>query len=391
MFSRKSIMYYTLQTSSSTLLSRFLGIIRELLQVRYLGVSPLSDAFIIALSVPTSMRKFFAEGSLSSAIVPALVQKMKNEGQQAVNRFMTLAFLFFESFIALFCLFCIYFAPQIVEILVPGFTGEQATYATQFLRILMPFILFISSAALFGGALQAAGHFLVPALGPALLNVMYIAGLLLCLAFELPIAVLCYIIVSGALMLAIVHLFVYSTLHFKFGSISEYDFPLFKKVFLNFLWSFLSRGVSEAGFYIDKWFASFLPTGSVTLIYYANRFMNIPLGTFGVAFSTILLPHFSRVHASKPKRLLFHINEALKIILWVMIPVAVIMWFLSYKILTTLFVSDHFSFEHAREASHILQAFLIGVCFFAINTIVVNIYYALHGTWFYNYICSKCQ
>jgi putative peptidoglycan lipid II flippase len=135
----------------------------------------------------------------------------------------------------------------------------------------------------------------------------------------------------------------------------------------------------EIGNFIDTSFASYLPKGSVSLIYYANRFMGIPLGVFATAFATILLPHFSRITAYAPSRLSFYLLETAKFIAWVTIPVALIMSFFADTIFSTMF-SDKFTADQVHEAGSILIAYTAGLFFASFNKILISIYYALRNT-----------
>ena len=166
MLTRKSIMKKTAQVASSTLISRFLGVLREILTVRYMGASALSDAYITAFKVPNTLRRLFAEGALSAAFVPTVVQKIKAGGKQSVASMMTLGFLVFESMVLLICLLTILYADSFIALIAPGFSPEQIENSGLFLRILMPFLFFVSSSALLTGPLQAVGHFFIPAFGP---------------------------------------------------------------------------------------------------------------------------------------------------------------------------------------------------------------------------------
>ncbi len=380
MFTRKSIMQKTMQVGGSTLISRCLGIVREILQVRYMGASALSDAFITAWKVPNSLRKIFAEGALSAVFVPSIVQTIRKEGRQAINGLMSLGFVVFEGMVLLLCIIVMTYSDAFVALIAPGFSIEQIRAAAQFLRILMPFIFLISTSALLAAPLQAVGHFFVPAFGPVLLNIVYILGLVVCLTFNFPITVLCWFILAGGLLQLVAHIAAYIQHNFGFGGISKQDFKKFGWVLLRFIPCLLSMSVMELGLFIDTSFASLLSKGSVSLIYYANRFMGIPLGVFAVALSTILLPHFSRVSSYAPKRLGFYLLEATKLVAWVTIPMTIVMMFLSKKIFITLLVSDKFSLAQAHEAGTILIASLIGLFFFAINKILLNVYYSLHHT-----------
>lgn len=369
-----------MQVGGWTLVSRCLGIVRELLTVRYIGASAVSDAFITAWKIPNSLRKIFAEGALSAAFVPSIVQTVRTEGRQAISGLMSLAFLVFEGIVLLLSMIGMLYANPVIAFIAPGFSPEQVIAGAQFLHILMPFIFLISTSALLAGPLQAVGHFFVPAVGPVLLNIIYIAGLIICLSFKLPITALCWFIMAGGVVQLMAHIIAYLRLQFGFGWITQRDLRKFGWVLLRFVPCLLSMSVMELGLFIDTSFASLLSKGSVSLLYYANRFMGIPLGVFAVALSTILLPHFSRVSSYAPKRLGFYLLEATKLVWWVTVPIAITMMLLSHKIFITLFLSEKFSLTQAHEAGTILIASLLGLFFFAINKILLNVYYSLHHT-----------
>jgi putative peptidoglycan lipid II flippase len=376
---KKSIMKKTIQIGSSTLISRFLGIIREYLMVRYLGAGAGSDAFVTAFKIPSSLRKIFAEGALSAAFLPSFVSALRKKESDAYS-LMSLAFVLFEGSLLVLCGIIMIFAPTIIGFIAPGFSAEQVALTVPLVRILMPFIFFISSSALLAGALQAVGNFFVPAFGPILLNIVFIFGLLICWFLQLPVAYLCFFILFGGFLQFVQHILAYFKLNFSFGRITTHTWHSFSGILAKFFMCLLSMSVMEINLFIDTSFASYLPVGNITLIYYANRFMGIPLGVFAVAFSTILLPHFSRIGTYAPKRLNFYLLESAKLIFWVTLPCTLAMIFFADKIFTTLFLSDFFSLQQAHEAGAILTAFVIGLFFFAYNKIILNIYYAMHET-----------
>ena len=242
----------------------------------------------------------------------------------------------------------------------------------------MPFIFFLSSSALLTGALQAIDHFFISAFSPVLLNIIFIMGLLTCITFNLSVDILCYFILFGGFLQFMAHLFVYTRLQFKFGPINQEAWQNLKSVLLRFIPCCISMGFVEISLMVDKVFASYLPAGSISSIHYAHRFMGIPLGVFAVAFSTILLPHFSRVSTYAPKRLSFYLLESAKLIFWITIPVTFIMSFFSFNIFETIFLAKNFSLEHVMVSRSVLNAFLIGLFFFALNKILLNLFYALH-------------
>jgi putative peptidoglycan lipid II flippase len=132
--------------------------------------------------------------------------------------------------------------------------------------------------------------------------------------------------------------------------------------------------------FLDESLASYLPVGSISLIYYANRFMGIPLGAFATAFSTILLPQFARISSYAPSRLSFYLYESTKLIFWVTVPITILMIYFADKIFITLFLSSKFPMTKVIEAQYILIAFLLGLFFFSLNKILTNIYYSMHDT-----------
>lgn len=378
--SKQAIRKNTMQIAALTLLSRGFGIFRELLMVRYLGVSGLSDAFLTAYKIPNLLRKAFAEGALSAAFIPTVVQTVRKDGPASIGSMMTLGFILFEGLVLCIVFIVMLFADTLLHYIVPGFTEAQIQVCVPMLRVLMPFIFFISSSALLAGPLQAVNHFFVPAFGPILLNIVFIIGLLICLLFDLPVLIFCWFVIAGGFLLLLSHLIAYIKLHFKFGAIRKKDVKQFGSILVKFLLCLPAVSIMEVNSFIDTSFASYLVEGSISLINYANRFVGIPLGVFAVAFSTTLLPHVSRVSSYAPKRLHYYLLESTKMVLWVTLPVVLLMWLMSNQIFLT-FLPKQVSAAQIHEAATILKVFLIGLFFFSINKILLNMFYALHMTW----------
>jgi putative peptidoglycan lipid II flippase len=381
MSSKNTIKQKMLLVSLSTLMSRLLGIIREFLIGRYLGASAVSDVFFTAYKIPNTFRKIFAEGALSAAFVPSIVQTVRTKGRDGVGNIMSLAFLIFEGTLLLLSAFIMYYAADFIRLIASGFSEEQVIMATPWLRILMPFIFFISSSALLAGALQAVNHFFVPAFSPTLLNIVFILGALTCTYFNLPTTYLCWFILTGGLLQLLWHIAAYLKLEFGFSAIRWQNLQEFKPILIKFILCLPATGIEEISLFIDTNFASHLPSGSISLLNYAARFRGIPLGIFGVAISTILLPHFSKISTYAPKRLSFYLLESTKLIIWLMLPVALLMGFFAQDIFVTIFVSKKFSVAQAYQAAFILRISLIGLIALSLNKIMRNIFYSLHNTW----------
>lgn len=379
---KKSIIKKTIGVGSSTLASRVLGIIREVMQAQYLGVNAMSDAFTTAFRIPNSFRKVFVEGALSASLVPPFVNAMRNDKKKMVDSLILLALIIFEGFLLCLCGLFMWQAEWIIQLMCPGFSPEQVARTVPMLRILMPFIFFISSSAVFGSALQAVNHFFIPAITPAFMNVVYIGSLALCIAQDLPITYYCYSIMVAGVVQLIAHIITYLRLDFSFAKVTRETWAHFRPIGLNVLFCILCVGMtSEISLIIDTVFASYLPAGSMSLMNYAIRFMGIPLGLFASALSTITLPYFSRVSSYAPKRLSFFMVEASKLVFWVTIPMMLIMGFLGEKIFHTIFLSSKFSLAQVLEARMILIAFLVGLFSLSLNKILLNLYYSRHVMW----------
>lgn len=142
----------------------------------------------------------------------------------------------------------------------------------------------------------------------------------------------------------------------------------------------IGMGAIEINLFIDQAIASYLPSGSISLLQYTYGFVRVPLGIFAVTFSTILLSHFSQVSSYAPGRMGFYLLESAKIVLWVTLPASIMMIFLSKQLFYTTLLSARFTLDHVNQASILLSLFLSGLFFMSFNKIVLNIYYALHET-----------
>lgn len=378
---KKTLLNKLMQTGSATLLSKLLGFVREIFFIKYLGVSATADAFWTAYQLPGSLRKIFSEGALSASLVPTLVDTMRTQQKKVVHSLMLLALILFEGIILLACFFAFWKAGAIIHFLRPGFGPERIELTEPLFKILLPLILFVSSSAIISSALQSVNHFIIPALGPAIINIAFIGSAMLCLNRALPVCYFCCFVLIGGLVQLVIHLIAYFRFNFSFARIDRQTWLCFKPVTAKFLFCSLSVGISELSLIIDSMFASYLPAGSVALMSYSSRFMGIPLGIFASSLSIILLPHLSRMSRYAPKRLSFYLLESAKMVLWITLPATILMIFFSEKIFHTLFLSENFTALHVIKAQAILTAFSLGMFALALNKILHNIFYAMHITW----------
>ena len=373
----RSILKKSSQIGILTLFSRCLAFAREFLLIRFLGLGAQSDAFFMAFRVPNTMRKIFAEGALSSVLVPALVKIDKERGRDGANRLMTLSFLFVETLLLLFCLWVFFNARTVFSIIAPGFNEQQIIYGVQFLKILVSFILFISSSAVLAAALQSKNKFLIPAVAPAFLNIFYVGSLLVCMKLGLSVNTFCACMVSASVVACIMHFIVYFKNNFSFYMPDRESLRSFGVMLWNFIPYVISLSIVEVNFMIDLRFTSFLPPGSISMIRYAFRFIGIPLGVLVASFATVLLTHFARIGSENEEELSFNLFEAIKFIVWTIVPIIFVMGLFSQEIFSTLYSNGPEMVEKVMKTRAIFLVFLGGLISFSLNRILLNVFYAL--------------
>jgi len=374
----RSIIKKAAGIGSSTLVSRFFAYIREILMIRFLGVGAISDAFIIALRVPNSLRKALAEGGLSSVLVPALIRAERQDGVGGLNRLLTLSFIVIQPMIILLIVGMSYGAEYIVYWMSPGASTVQLAASAKFLKILAPFILFLSSSSVLASALQATHRFFLPSIAPALLNCIYIGFLLLSLCFSWTVETFCWTMILASIFNFLIHVFVCLAHNFTFSFPDKQAWQEFKVVGLQLLPCLLTVVIGEINFWIDSGFASFLPSGTISLLKYAYQFVNIPLGVIATSLSMVLLPHFAKIGDSK-KELGLYLAEAIKFVTWMMLPITIVMIYCSREIFETMFLSPSFTADHVSQAQWNMNAYLLGLTFFALEKILMNAFYALRA------------
>lgn len=375
----RSIIKKALGVGSSTLLSRFFAYIREILLIKYLGIGFISDAFFIALRVPNSLRKVFAEGALSSVLVPAFIHAEAKYGNSGMNRLLTLSFVMIETLVGLIVIGMYFFADYIVYGMAPGASVEQLQASVRFLKILAPFILFLSSSAVLASVLQATHRFFIPSIAPAFLNFLYVLFLFVGIYFSWSVETFCWFMIIASVINLLVHIWVCLLYNFKIQSPDKQTWHGLLQIVLQLLPCLLSVAIGEINFWIDSGFASYLESGTLSLLRYAYQFVNIPLGVMVSSLSIVLLPYFAKIGHSK-QELGRYLSEAITFVVWMMLPMTFVMIFCSREIFETMFSSDTFTSYHVTQAQLNMNAYVLGLTFFALEKILLNAFYALQST-----------
>ncbi|SDG51298.1 putative peptidoglycan lipid II flippase [Pseudomonas benzenivorans] len=365
--------------SVMTLLSRVLGMIRDMVVAAYFGSGPAADAFFIAFKIPNFLRRLFAEGAFAQAFVPVLseyrTQRSLAEVKQLVDRTAGYLGLTLTALTAL----GVVASPYLIMLFAPGFRSEPAKLelAGELLQITFPYLLLISLTAFCGGVLNSYGRFAVPSFTPVLLNVCMIgAAIYLTPYFEQPIMALAWgVLIAGVAQLlfqlpflARIKLLPLPKLHRDEGV---------RRIMLLMVPALFGVSVSQINLLLDTVLASLLQTGSVSWLYYADRLSELPLGAFGIAIGTVILPSLSRQHAADdPKAFSATIDWALRMVLLVGVPAALALAILAEPLIATLFHYGAMTERDVLQSANALKAYSLGVLAFMLIKVLAPAFFA---------------
>lgn len=370
--------------ASLTLISRLLGFVRDLLVARFLGAGILADAFFVAFRIPNLLRSIFAEGALTSAFVPVFADELskgKAQGREALRS--VCGFLLAAS--TLTTIAAIIFAPQIVALIAPGFLddGSKSTICVHLTRIMLPYIIFVSLIALVNSALNSAHIYGASAMAQVVMNVTLIIGAAAAEMFpqERGINILAIsVIVGGAAQLIS-----------QFPALKKAGFDIIpstrmftkpvKLIIKLMIPGLVGACVYQLQMFINTLFASLLPEGSVSHIYYADRLAQLPLGVFSIALASVLLPNLSGARArSDGKAFAGHLSDSLRYTSFLIIPLSFGMFFFSTDITTVLFERGEFSHESSLMSAAVLSAYCFGLWSASVQSMVVRAFAAMKDT-----------
>lgn len=370
--------------ASATMLSRVLGYVRDAVIAFAFGAGMFSDAFFVAFRISNLLRRLVGEGALTSSFVPIFTEEHDCRELESTREFVSSIFTLMLFSLTILAVLGILFAGPIVSLMSPGFKADPQKFAitVSLTRWMFPYMIFIGLMAIAMGVLNSLRHFFAPALSPVLFNLAIIASvLLLSPLFSLPIYALAIgVLIGGVLQFALQLPFLKARgmlpeLCFKFKD------PAIWRVFKLMGPASIGVGVYQLNIFVTLWFASRLAEGSVSYLYYAGRLMELPMGVFGVAISTALLPSLSG-HVIRQEWDAFRTSFAfvLRTLNFLMIPAAVGLFVLSYPIVELLFTRGEFGSVAANESSVALYYYCIGLVPISLSRVLSSVFYSLKDT-----------
>ena len=369
-----------LAVSSLTFVSRILGYVRDFVIARSFGAGLATDAFFVAFRIPNLLRRLFAEGAFSQAFVPVLAEHKNRQSMDETRRLIDgVATALFLALVVTAAL-GVAVSPAIVYLSAPGFARDPAKFelTVLMLRICFPYIAFISLVALAAGILNTWNRFAVPAITPALLNVAFIgAAVFFADHFHPPIVALAWaVFAGGVLQLAFQVPFL-----LRLGVLPRWrlnlSHPGVRRVLKIIAPATFGVAVAQISLLLNTIFASFLPSGSVSWLYYADRLMELPAGMLGVALGTILLPSLSKYHADANREEYARLLDwGLRMTVLLAVPAAAALAVIAMPLVASLFHYGRFGAEDAWMTCRALVAYSIGLIGMILVKILAPGFYA---------------
>ena len=370
--------------ASFTFLSRILGLIRDMVIAKIFGSGILTDAFFVAFRIPNLLRRLFGEGSLTAAFVPVFSEHLSKDKEDALR--LANGFLSILSFIlAIIAVAGVLIAPLIVRIQAYGFGTESYEYKLTVLlaRITFPYVFFICLVAFFMGVLNSFKHFAAPSAAPIFLNLSLIGSAFL-ISPHLSVPILGLAI--GVLIGGFLQLFLQIPWAIRYGidiipSFKNIYHPGIKKIGTLMIPAIFGAAVYQLNQFVSTFLASFLPRGSISWLYYADRLVQFPLGVFAISISTASLPSLSdHMAVNEKEEFIKTLKRALNLTFFISIPSAIGLILLGEPIVMILFERGAFHHSDTINTSYALTFYAIGLCAFSAVRVLVNAFYAMKDT-----------
>ncbi len=376
----KQLAKSTSLVGSMTLISRIVGFVRDMLVAQYFGAGAQYDAFLVAFKLPNFFRSLLAEGAFSQSFVPLLSEYRDKKSPEETKHYINACAGSLAFVVSIVTILGILGAPYLVRAFAPGFeaSGERFVLATDMLRITFPYLLLISMTAFVAGVLNTYGKFAAPAFGPTLLNVAMIGTILFLTPFlQTPIMTLAWGVLLGGVLQFVFQIPFLSHIQIKPRPRLGFKNEGVQRLLRLMVPLIYGASILQINLLINTMFASMLPDGSISWLYYAERMMQFPLGVFGVALSTVALSHLSKGHAQKNHT---HYNDILdwsmKFAWLIALPAAVGLGVLAKPILVALFQYGEFTANDVMQSEKALIFFSIGLLAFILVKVLSVACYA---------------
>ncbi len=366
----------------ATMLSRVAGLARDMIFAALFDRRA-TDAFFLAFTLPNLLRRLLAEGILSTAFVPVF-SGYQEKSEQEQRKAYSAVFTLFVLVLACVTVLCVWAAPWLVKLFAPGFVGEKLQLTIYLTRIVFPFLFLAGVSAFWFGLLHTRGHFAAPALGPVMLNLGMIACALSArwiFPESIAVTAMAVGVLVGGILQWMLQVVAWWRLGIRFGWSWQPKHPAIQEILLLMGPTLIGLGIYQLNLLVSRAFASFLPEGAMTYLYYSDRLTELPLGVIAVAFATVNLPALAaRAEKSDWDGFRDVFGFGIRGVIFVCLPAAVGLFVLRKPIVSLLFERGHFTHYDVAECAHIFAPAACGLLFVAMLRNITPGFYALKDT-----------
>ncbi len=367
-----------------TLISRILGLLRDVVFARYFGAKIVMDAFLVANRIPNMLRRFFAEGAFSAGFVPVMARYREKHDHDDAREFIDAISGTFGIVLFVVTLVGVIAAPLLVLVVAPGFVGDggDLDLAALMLRFTFPYLFFVSLTAFAGGILNTYSRFGVPAFTPVILNVVLIAAAVwLSPRLEQPIMALAYAVLIAGICQLLFQLPFLARIHAMPRPKWAPAHKGVKRAVKLMVPAIFGSSAAQINVLLGGIIASMLPVGSISYLYFSDRLMEFPLGIFSIALGTVTLPYLSRLWAKADKTSFSQtLDWSLKLALLIAVPAAIGLFVLAEPLVVALFYGGVFDENAVRMTALALRAYALGLVGFSFVKILAPAYFAREDT-----------
>lgn len=367
-----------------TFVSRVVGFARDLIMAHTLGAGPIADAFFVALKLPNFFRSITAEGAFSISFVPLYTDKKVHDGQDAASRFASLALSLMILVLLPFSVLMMVFMPAVITVLAPGFGDDPVQFAAavSMARLSFPYLLLVTIAAILGAILNAHQKFGPYAFAPVLFNLCLIAAIPFSPLFPTQgHAMALAMSLSGALQAMWVWRYI-KRMGLGVRLVPPRLTPNIKKLFKLMGPGVLVAGVFQINLFTNLMIGSFLPHGSISHLYYADRLYQLPFGVIGIAVGTALLPLFSAALAKGDANDAQNLyNRSIEYMLVLTLPCALGLLLAADPIVRAIYLHGAFTQSDVNGTAFVLMAYALGLPAYVLSRVYNAVFYAHKDTW----------
>jgi len=369
-----------------TLLSRILGFLRDMVIAHFFGAGMAADAFFVAFRIPNLWRRLVGEGSLTVAFVPVYTEYLNRRSEEEIREVTHIAFTVAGVILLVLTLLGILFSSLLIRIIAPGWfteSPEKFQLTVTLNRIIFPYLFFMGLFALCMGILNSLRHFFAPAIAPIFLNISIIVSVFLFYGvFQKPVMALALGVLAGGVIqfLFQIPFLLKKRMTFRFNF--NFRHAAIKRVGSLMIPGLIGTAVYQINVFVDTIFASFLPGGSVSYLFFADRLMEFPLGIFAIAVGMASLPSLSGL-ASQGKMEEFKatLSFTFRLVCFISVPAMVGLIALKTPIVNLLFQRGLFDYSATEKTAFALLFYSVGLWAISGARTIVPAFYSLQDTW----------